>query len=251
MSLLSYLLHTRPRIDNVLSTLDKSRLRLPVVNLRTLFDGFDDELVTLRELPVGPWSSPVADVVVLAKIALCLKPRRVLEVGSYRGYTTKILAEHTPSDTRIVALDRDSRHGEAYKDLPIAAKIERRVGNVSDAEFSQDARGAYDFIFLDADHHYEAVRHDTEVLMPLLAPDGVFIWHDYANWGRFSKQNGVPEVLHDTAEKYPVVAIGGSWLAMHMPVWLKDEGATRLAVACQSAKDIQCGEDPWQAKQLR
>jgi hypothetical protein len=34
-------------------------------------------------------------------------------------------------------------------------------------------------------------RHS--VLLPLLSPTGIFVWHDYANWGRFSGKNGVPE----------------------------------------------------------
>jgi hypothetical protein len=252
MGLVANALYTRPRIEEALSALDKARLTLPVVNLRCVFDGFDVAPVTLRELPVGPWSSPIADVVMLAKIALCIKPRRVLEVGSYRGYTTKILAEHTPPDTRIVAFDRDPRHGAAYRDLPIAAKIERRVGVVSTEAFASDPRGHYDLIFLDADHTYDAVKHDTGVLLPLLAPGGAFVWHDYANWGRFSRKNGVPEALHELADRLPIAAVGGSWLAMHMRGWSSTEaGAASLAAALQAAKQLSPGDDVWSWDQLR
>lgn len=251
MRLIADLLYTRPRIEQALSALDKARLRLPVVNLRALFDGFDDAPVTLRELPVGPWSSPVADIVMLTKIALCLKPKRVLEVGSYRGYTTKILAEHTPEETRIVAFDRDPRHGAAYRDLALARRIERRVGDVSTEAFAGDPRGHYDLIFLDADHTYAAVKHDTEILLPLLAPEGVFVWHDYANWGRFSRKNGVPEALHELSERLPVTAIGGSWLAMHMPAWSDKAGADRVSIARQAALELLPGEDSWTTEQLR
>jgi predicted O-methyltransferase YrrM len=245
MRLVANALYTRPRIEQALSALDKARLKLPVVNLQPLFDGFDDKPVTLRELPVGPWSSSVTDVVLLAKIALCLRARRVLEVGSYRGHTTKVLAEHTPADACIVAFDRDPRHGAAYRDQPLAAKIQRRVGEVSIAAFADDLRGHYDLIFLDADHTYDAVRRDTEVLLPLLAPQGAFVWHDYANWGRFSGKNGVPEVLHELAERLPVVAIGGSWLAMHMPAWMSARGAARLAAAQRAGREPLPGHDPW------
>ena len=108
----------------------------------------------LTELPYGPWSSPVADIVMLAKIALCLRPRRVLEVGSYRGYTAKLLAAHTSPDARSVAFDRDPHHGAAYRNSPLAAKIERRVGEVSPEAFDIDQTTSYDLIFLDADHTY-------------------------------------------------------------------------------------------------
>ncbi len=251
MSIIANVLYTRPRIEQALSALDKTRLKLPVVNLRTLFDGFDDAPVTLRELPVGPWSSPIADVVMLAKIALCLKPKRILEVGSYRGYTTKILAEHTPAEAHIVAFDRDPRHGEAYSNLPLAAKIERRVGAISTETFASDPHGNYDLIFLDADHSYAAVRHDTEVLLPLLKQSGIFVWHDYANWGRFSRTNGVPEVLRELAHSLPVAAIAGSWLAAYSPIWASGTGAERFEKARQTSLTAMPGEDPWTTGNLR
>jgi len=216
-----------------------------------MLEGFDEAPVVLRELPAGSWSSPIADVVMLAKLAICLKPKRVLEVGSFRGYTAKNLAEHTPPETRILAFDRDPRHGSAYQGLAIAAKIDRRVDDISAKAFANDPRGHYDFIFLDADHTYESVKRDTEILLPLLSADGAFVWHDYANWGRFSRKNGVPEALHELAERIPIAAIGGSWLAMHRPAWSTPAGSAALTAASQSAYDVLPGEDVWSTDHLR
>lgn len=249
--MLAKILYYRPRLEAALSELDRGRLKLPMVNPRLLFEDFDRLPVTLTELPAGPWSSPIADVVMLAKIALSARPRRVLEVGSYRGYTARLLAEHTPPDTSIVALDRDPLHGEAYRNSPLASKIERRVGHVDAAAFAGDEAGSYDLIFLDADHTYRAVKHDTEVLLPLLAPGGIFAWHDYANWGRFSRKNGVPEYLHELAESRPVAAIGGSWLAAHSPAWLTPEGTKRLSQSREEFTRNRPGEDPWSTGSLR
>jgi predicted O-methyltransferase YrrM len=249
--MLSKIFYYRPRLEAALSELDHGRLKLPITNPCLLFDGFDRQPVTLTELPAGPWSSPIADVVTLVKIALSVRPRRVLEVGSYRGYTTRLLAEHTPQDTRIVAFDRDARHGEAYRDSPVASKIERRIGEVSAAAFAKDPPGGYDLIFLDADHTFSAVKHDTEVLLPLLAPTGIFLWHDYANWGRFSQKNGVPEFLHELAMRHPVAAVGGSTLAAYMPVWASEVGAKVLAEARQGGMTNRPGDDPWATQELR
>jgi protein-L-isoaspartate O-methyltransferase len=248
---LTKFIYYRPRLEAILSAIDRDRLKLPIVNARLLFDDFDRQPVTLTILPTGAWSSPIVDVVMLAKIARCLKPRRVLEVGCYRGYTTRLLAEHTPPDTKIVAFDREPRHGEAYRDTPLAAKIERRIGSVSPAAFEMDAPGSYDLIFLDADHTYEAVKYDTEVLLPLVAPGGIFVWHDYANWGRFSKMNGVPEALHEFAGSRPIASVGGSWLAIHAPAWATPGGAARLANAREDATRDRPGEDPWETRSLR
>jgi len=226
-------------------------LQLPVINLAALFIDFAGQPVVLIELPTGAWSSPISDTVMLAKIAKCLKPRRVLEIGSFRGYTAKLLAEHTGPETRIVAFDRYPEHGEAYRDTAIAEKIDRRVGSVSDAAFAQDGPGSYDLIFIDADHSYDAVKHDTQVMLPLLAPEGMMVWHDYANWGRFSKKNGVPEALHELAQTLPVLAVGGSWLAVYSPVWSTVLGADRLTQARQASLADLPGDDPWTTMDLR
>jgi predicted O-methyltransferase YrrM len=243
--MLADLFYYRPRLEAAFTALDKARLKLPVLNLHRLFDDFDSQPVVLTELPHGPWSSPVADIVMLAKIALCLRSRRVLEVGSYRGYTAKLLAEHTSPEARIVAFDRDPHHGAAYRASPLAAKIERRVGEVSPEAFNIDQPASYDLIFLDADHTYAAVKHDTEILLPLLASYGMFVWHDYANWGRFSKKNGVPEYLHELAATRRLMAVGGSWLAAHSPEWDSPHGANSLTRALQATSSHAVGADPW------
>jgi protein-L-isoaspartate O-methyltransferase len=250
LRIVSKILRYRPRVEAALSALDKYRLKLPVVNLAALFDDFDAQQVILTELPYGPWSSPIVDTVMLAKITLCLKPSRVLEVGSHRGHTAKLLAAHTPPDTRIVALDRDTRHGAAYRNSPLAAKIERRIGDVCSDPFLTDPTCRYDLIFLDADHTYGAVKRHTQILLPHLAHGGIFVWHDYANWGRFSKQNGVPEYLHELSASHPVVAVGGSWLAAYAPVWSTPKGAQRLSEAKRSTASNP-PEDAWTADSLR
>jgi hypothetical protein len=158
-----------------------------------------------------------------------------------------LLGQHTPAEARIVAFDRDPRHGEAYAGTPLAAKIERRVGVVSKEAFSTDAPGCYDLIFLDADHTYEAVKHDTQVLLPFLAPAGMFVWHDYANWGKFSGKNGVPEWLQELSARIPVAAVSGSWLAAHSPSWVSGTGAERFQKAMARAGE----DDPWTTSQPR
>ena len=223
--MLARLLNRRPNIDAALSALDKHRLKLPVLSLQKLFADFNEKPVRFDYVPVGPWSSPIADVALLMKVVVCARPKRVLEVGSYRGYTALMLAQHMPSGGTLVTVDKDARHGGAYKDHPVAAMIERRVLTLTPEAFISDKPKSYDLIFLDADHRYDAVRYDTDVLMPLLSDDGYFLWHDYANWGRFSALNGVPEFLHEFAERRPAAAIAGSMLAIHSPSWRAGAGA--------------------------
>jgi predicted O-methyltransferase YrrM len=249
--MISRFLETRPRIDQALSAIDKNRLKLPVLSASSYFDGFDATPVVFHELPAGSWSSPVVDVLMLAKIAACTGSRRLLEVGSFRGYTALMLARHMPSDATLVTVDRFPDHGEAYRDSPLAARIERRVAEVVPETFAGDPPGSFDFIFLDAGHRYHEVKADTEILLPLLAPDGFMLWHDYANWGRFNGFNGVPEYLHELCARIPVCQVDGSTLGIHCPRWTSGTGREKLSTSLLRKDADKPGADPWTSISLR
>jgi hypothetical protein len=212
--------------------------------LADLFPDFNERIVSIGQIPHGSWSTPLADLVMLLKISVCTQPRRLMELGSYRGYTALLLAQHISPDAKIVTIDRDPEHGEAYRETSHANRIERRVGEVDRAMFAGDEPASYDLIFVDADHSYASVRNDTELVLPLLSPAGFVVWHDYANWGYFSGQNGVPEYLGELAARLPIGHVLGSTLAMHSPSWASGAGRECFRSAIQA----ETGEisDPWQ-----
>lgn len=181
----------------------------------------------------------------LLKIAVCTEPKRLMEIGSFRGYTALFLAQHVSPDAKIVTIDRHPDHGEAYRKTSLAGMIERRIGETDRAMFARDESASYDLIFVDADHSYRSVRKDTELVLPLLSPAGFIVWHDYANWGYFDGQNGVPEYLGELGTKLPIGHILGSTLAIHSPSWVSGAGRERFRLATQvEAREI--GADPWQ-----
>lgn len=209
----------RPFADQVFCHFLKQRLSLPELSLQELFEDFDKQQVTLHQLPYGSWSTPLADVVMLLKIVVCSKPRKLLEVGSFRGYTALSFAQHVADNAKIVTVDLYPEHGEAYQNTPYNSIIERRVGETSASMFQQDMPGSYDLIFIDAGHSYAEVKRDTELVLPLVSPTGFILWHDYANWGYFDGKNGVPEYLKELSERLPIAHIVGSDLAIYSPAW--------------------------------
>jgi hypothetical protein len=245
MRWLSSFFHNRPFADRTLCHFRRRRLTLPMLSLADLFPNFDERIVSIGELPRGTWSTPLADVVMLLKIAVCTEPKQLMEIGSYRGYTALFLAQHISSDARIVTIDRHPDHGEAYRKTSFAGMIERRVGATDRAMFERDESASYDLIFVDADHAYESVRNDTELVLPLLSPAGFIVWHDYANWGYFSGQNGVPEYLDKLGATLPIGHVLGSTLAIHSPSWISGAGSERFRSATQVETE-EIGADPWQ-----
>lgn len=235
---------SRPFADRTLCHFLRQRLNLPALSLADLFPDFDERIVSIGQIPRGSWSTPLADLVMLLKIALCATPMRLMEIGGFRGDTALSLAQHISPGAKIVTIDREPNHGEAYREASLASMIERRVGETDRAMFARDESASYDLIFVDADHSYRRVRSDTELVLPLLSPSGFIVWHDYANWGYFSGQNGVPEYLGELGAKLPIGHVLGSTLAIHSPSWISGAGRKRF----RSATQVETREiaDPWQ-----
>lgn len=195
------------------------RMKLHGISLDDVLPGAAEAPVTLTGLPHGDWGTPLHDLVPLLKLATAQRPRRVLELGSYKGWTALYLARQCGPETSIVAIDVDPDHGEAYSDQPEAARIERRVGQIDTSMFSPAEFGCFDLIFVDADHGYNAVKRDSELALELITPDGFIVWHDYGNYGAFVDRNEVPEYLGELARSRAVRHVQHSGVAVYSPSW--------------------------------
>lgn len=200
------------RVDQFLAGFLKYRKYLPECDATDVIPGFSETEVHIRQCPLGAWSTPLVDVFVVLKAALGFRSRRILEMGSYRGDTTRLLAENTGGDVNICAVDIDERHGAAYRELDARRKITRKTGRISPALFAPGEQ--YDLIFVDADHDFASVMNDTEVAFKLLAPEGVVLWHDYRHDGYFHGMCGVPEALNEFSRRHAIYAIRGTMLAI-------------------------------------
>jgi len=216
---------------------------LPEINPADCIPDFSTTEIVIRQCPVGTWSTPLIDVVVLLKMALGFRSRRILEIGSYLGHTARMLAENTDAETRITTLDAFPEHGAAYRGTPLEKKIDRRIGKISLEHFKAGEK--YDLIFVDADHHFKSVLNDTQVAMGLLAEGGVIVWHDYQQENHFHGMNGVPEALGIFSKSIPIIALKGTYLAMHT----KHPGWETVKFA-KTAKNGALG-DVWQDPSLR
>jgi hypothetical protein len=187
-----------------------------------MFPGISEIPITVSQLPRGSWSTPLVDQVVLTKIVKSVNAKMILEVGSFRGYTARILAENLSAGGLIHCVDKASDHGQAYENSEAASRIRRHVGSLEEVVDTSLRGLEFDLIFLDADHSLAAVRRDTSMLLPRLAQDGIFVWHDYADWGWMSGWNRVPELLAELASTLPILAIPGCTLALHAKYWTPD-----------------------------
>jgi len=107
--------------------------------------------------------------------------RRILEIGTYTGYSALSMAEALPADGMLISCEIDETHAALARQhiagSPHGAKIEIRVGPALDTIAALD--GTFDMVFIDADKpsypaYYEAV-------LPRLAERG-FICADNVLW---------------------------------------------------------------------
>jgi predicted O-methyltransferase YrrM len=111
----------------------------------------------------------------LAAVVAMVRPRLVLEIGTFTGYSSLSMAEALPADGRIITCDISEEHvAIARRHIgasPFADRIEIRVGPAIDTIATLP--GPFDLVFIDADKpgylaYYEAT-------LAKLAPEGVIV----------------------------------------------------------------------------
>ncbi len=152
-----------------------------------------------------------------------------VEVGVFRGSLSARLLEGRPDLTLHMVdpwaagtpgayADSGDPHAhmsraeqdEHCKDATLAtafASGRRRVWRLPSVEGARQFQdGTLDFVFIDGDHTYEAVRDDIQAWLPKLKPGGLLCGHDYSNPGwpflgvdqavnEFAAASGLPLML--------------------------------------------------------
>ncbi|MBI3574216.1 MAG: class I SAM-dependent methyltransferase [Gammaproteobacteria bacterium] len=103
--------------------------------------------------------------------------RRVLEIGTYTGYSALAMAEALPADGVLVTCDNDLKHtriAQSYFDRsPHGRKIQLQFGPALETIASLPAHITFDLVFLDADK--ENYVNYYEAILPRLQPDGLLV----------------------------------------------------------------------------
>jgi caffeoyl-CoA O-methyltransferase len=101
--------------------------------------------------------------------------KRVLEIGTYSGYSALSMAAALPDDGRIVSCEIYDKHAEfARRHIaasPYADRIEVRLGPALETIAELD--GPFDLVFVDADKSGYAGY--VEAVLPKLAPRGLIV----------------------------------------------------------------------------
>jgi caffeoyl-CoA O-methyltransferase len=152
--------HTTPEPDYLRALADETRATLSAPGMM-----------------VGPVEGRVLQTFVFLAAA-----RRVLEIGTFSGYSALSMAAGLPDGGQIVTCEVDPRHAEVARRhiaaSPFADRIDVRLGPALDT--IKGLQGAFDLVFIDADK--QGYVDYFEAVVPKLAPRGVII-ADNTLWG--------------------------------------------------------------------
>jgi caffeoyl-CoA O-methyltransferase len=126
----------------------------------------------------------------LARLVRLSGAKRILELGTFTGYSSISMASALPPDGRIITCDVDpdaTAIARRYMDESgFGDRIEIRLGPA--LETIQTLDGPFDIVFIDADKpNYKAYYEAT---LPLLAEDGVLIADNVLWSGRVVEADG-------------------------------------------------------------
>ncbi|PWJ54523.1 putative O-methyltransferase YrrM [Dyadobacter jejuensis] len=110
-----------------------------------------------------------------------INPKRILEIGTYTGYSALCLAEGLSDDGKLITLDineeLETMARSYFDDSPYSQKIDYRIGNALDLIPEIDE--VFDLVFIDADKiNYQAYY---DLCLPKMRPGG-YILADNVLW---------------------------------------------------------------------
>jgi caffeoyl-CoA O-methyltransferase len=86
-------------------------------------------------------------------LARLIGARRVLEIGTFTGYSALMMASVLPAEGELVTLERDETHARAaqryFDEVPYGRRIKIVRGDAR--KTIMDVRGPFDLVFIDAD----------------------------------------------------------------------------------------------------
>jgi O-methyltransferase len=166
-SLLDYVRDISPPDDEILAELRELTTELPGGGLMLLMPGQGD---------------------LLAMLARLLDARRVLEIGTYTGYSTLCLARALPADGRVITCDINPKWtniGREYWDRAgVGDRVEVRIGDAAQTlrDLAADQAEPFDLVFVDADK--AGYRDYFEKALPLVRPGGLIVFDNVLFFGR-------------------------------------------------------------------
>ncbi|HAW52397.1 MAG TPA: methyltransferase [Flavobacteriales bacterium] len=173
------------------------------------FTGAETE--TLSKLNVQTWQQMIQPRMlsghlqgrVLSMLSKMIKPKHILEIGTFTGYSALCLAEGLLDGGKIITLDIneefESIARKYFSDSGMEDRIDLRIGNA--LEIIPGLKQTFDLVFIDADK--ENYSNYFDLVIEKLATGGIIIADNVLWSGKVVQENPDVETkaLMDYVEK--------------------------------------------------
>jgi caffeoyl-CoA O-methyltransferase len=146
------------------------------------------------QMLTGPIEGRLLEFLVFA-----LRPQRVLELGTYSGYSSLSMAAALPPGGHIDTCEVDETHAEVarryHEEAGVADRITIHLGPA--LETIARLEGEFDLVFIDADKPNYPAYYDA--LVPRLTENGLMVLDNTLWSGRVVERDDTPETAAITA----------------------------------------------------
>jgi predicted O-methyltransferase YrrM len=153
----------------------------------------------------------------LAWLSRLVQPRRILEIGTFTGYSALCLAEGLQPGGELHTLDRDTRLAEPvrafFAQSPWASQMHFHIGTATDT--LANLAGPFDLVFIDADK--KAYGTYLELVYPLCRK-GAIILIDNVLWKGQVFGNDPDETGKYLQMLNKEIAQDARWQALMLPI---------------------------------
>jgi len=213
-----------------------ARQKIPTVNLNKVFPLELEKGAIHIENFLGHWGNvSIEELCKICLIVKFIKPKRILEIGTYNGMTTLQMALNAPSDCVTYTLDLPdeivaslslseldtfvSKHfKEKFGTKTGSYFYERKNVNIKQLwgdsamfDYTSVIDGPIDLIFIDAAHDYANKKIDSENAFKLISHNGVILWHNYND----VTNPDVSKYLAEISEKYRIYHLRNTMLVIY------------------------------------
>lgn len=127
---------------------------------------------------------------ILIHLLAASKPKIILELGVYKGITTKYMCSWLRQfkvNATIVGFDLEDVlrelkiNDKEVSDLEASGQVKFMPGYLPGTldKFLHEHKGTIDFALIDAQHDYPSVYGELSRIWPYLSPNGFIVCHDY------------------------------------------------------------------------
>jgi hypothetical protein len=169
------------------------------------------------------------DLYALLRIVRWLSPRRIFEIGTFRGMTTAHLALNPDAEIftfdpprdpatdpsgysemdRAAALQPCEEVGREYQRFNAHGRIRQLFGDSRTFNYTP-YRASMGLALVDACRLFDYVISDSRNALQILGRRGAILWHDFPNSIEVTRACKLP------AREVPIFHLEGTWLTLHL-----------------------------------